>query len=475
MRDEARALIANTSLTISVRDLTWRRLMDTRVESDTSDAPSLTLAESDLEKLRAGDIVVSNVFLDEATGEFTIAVAKPVLKANRIIVVTVPTSSLNKNLVSAVPDGWVVGIADRSGVYVTRSALHSEFAGKPGLPSYLGLAIGRSGSFKSQNQLGETLLAGYYRSDFSGWLYAANIPLSNVEAPFWRSIYEILGIGCLALAISLLLAYIVGKHLTRETAELVDRAVALGNGRVVEPFQSRLQEFAFVHDALKQAEISLRESESELRTVLETVPAGVWFTYDPTARRVIRNRVAAEMMGLSEEESAGVPDTVIDTIAIKDGQTITRENRPLTRAMRGEETDHEEYSYLLPDGRQRYLLSSARPIFSEAGKVIGAVQISLDISERKRIEEQRDLVTRELTHRVKNNLAVVQALANQTIRNSADLKEAGIALGARLSALGRAHDLLNKSFWSEADLRALLESTLLVAAPVNQISLRARM
>ena len=43
---------------------------------------------------------------------------------------------------------------------------------------------------------------------------------------------------------------------------------------------------------------------------------------------------------------------VIDTVALKDGKTIAREDRPLTRAMRGEHTDNEEFSYLLPNGGQ---------------------------------------------------------------------------------------------------------------------------
>ena len=114
---------------------------------------------------------------------------------------------------------------------------------------------------------------------------------------------------------------------------------------------------------------------------------------------------------------------VIDTVALKDGKTITREDRPLTRAMRGEHTDNEEFSYLLPNGQQRYLLSSARPILGDNGGIIGAVQISLDISDIKKVEQQRNLLTGELNHRVKNSLAMVQALANQTLRNSKDLSD----------------------------------------------------
>ena len=49
------------------------------------------------------------------------------------------------------------------------------------------------------------------------------------------------------------------------------------------------------------------------------------------------------------------------------------------------------------------------------GQIIGAVQASLDISERKQSEEQRKLLVNELNHRVKNTLAVVQSIATQTL------------------------------------------------------------
>ena len=78
-------------------------------------------------------------------------------------------------MIPAVPEGWTLGIGDRDGTYVARSQLHEEMTGKPGLPEYLAKVVGRSGTFTSRNFQGMTLLAGYYRSDFSNWFYTANI------------------------------------------------------------------------------------------------------------------------------------------------------------------------------------------------------------------------------------------------------------------------------------------------------------
>ena len=74
--------------------------------------------------------------------------------------------------------------------------------------------------------------------------------------------------------------------------------------------------------------------------------------------------------------------------------------------------------------------------------------------------EQRELLHRELGHRMKNLLAVVQAIAGQTLRQAPDLHAASEALGARLAALGKATEVLTATEWQEADLYTLADATL---------------
>ncbi|MCJ2081129.1 GAF domain-containing protein [Methylobacterium sp. J-090] len=61
---------------------------------------------------------------------------------------------------------------------------------------------------------------------------------------------------------------------------------------------------------------------------------------------------------------------------------------------------------------------------------------------RLKAEEQQDLVNHELSHRMRNLLAMVQSIATQTLRNATHVDEAKDVLAGRLVALGRAHDLL---------------------------------
>ncbi|WP_206240227.1 HWE histidine kinase domain-containing protein [Novosphingobium terrae] len=75
-------------------------------------------------------------------------------------------------------------------------------------------------------------------------------------------------------------------------------------------------------------------------------------------------------------------------------------------------------------------------------------------------KEQQETLNRELGHRMKNALSVVQAIVSQTLRRAGDLKAGRSAIDARLAALGRAHDMLTEASWKEADIRQVVEAAL---------------
>jgi len=80
--------------------------------------------------------------------------------------------------------------------------------------------------------------------------------------------------------------------------------------------------------------------------------------------------------------------------------------------------------------------------------------------ERQASEQQLRLLLRELTHRSKNLLAVIQAIARQTARQTATVDEFLDRFGARLHAIGMSHDLLVADDWQGASLRMLVEQQL---------------
>ncbi|NEX45590.1 response regulator [Pseudotabrizicola algicola] len=81
----------------------------------------------------------------------------------------------------------------------------------------------------------------------------------------------------------------------------------------------------------------------------------------------------------------------------------------------------------------------------------------LDITERRQAEEMRSLLIGELNHRIKNTLANVQAIARQTLRQSAGLEDFDRSFSGRLQALARAHSILSDATWSSAPLDGLID------------------
>jgi signal transduction histidine kinase/CheY-like chemotaxis protein len=91
-----------------------------------------------------------------------------------------------------------------------------------------------------------------------------------------------------------------------------------------------------------------------------------------------------------------------------------------------------------------------------------------DYLERKQIEQEqvqaentRQLLLGELNHRVKNTLASVQAIAQQTIRSAKDPADFANRFSGRIQSLARVHSLLTESTWQGADLRELIRDQLL--------------
>ena len=88
-----------------------------------------------------------------------------------------------------------------------------------------------------------------------------------------------------------------------------------------------------------------------------------------------------------------------------------------------------------------------------AGKVLGVIGTALDLTERRADEKRMRLMMRELTHRSKNLLAVIQAMARKTASLSDDIESFVEDFSARLRAMAAAHDLLVSQSWHGADLR----------------------
>jgi PAS domain S-box-containing protein len=119
-----------------------------------------------------------------------------------------------------------------------------------------------------------------------------------------------------------------------------------------------------------------------------------------------------------------------------------------------------EFRILTPAGEERWLGARGQVLRRSDGTPLLLVGVSQDITDRKRAEEHRTLLANELSHRVKNMLATLQAIVSQTLRSAGSLEEAGETLSGRIKSMGAATDMLINEQRESASMHELVDRAL---------------
>ncbi|MCF7701728.1 PAS domain-containing protein [Loktanella sp. M215] len=205
----------------------------------------------------------------------------------------------------------------------------------------------------------------------------------------------------------------------------------------------------------KETELALRDSQHQLRTVLDHTVAFIG-VLGPAGTLREANRPAIEFGGLSRDDVIGKPfweafwwthdDAVADRCrqAVIEGQAGRAQRFDVV--VRGEEDRLITIDFLLA------------PVFDDAGVLQMMVVSGFDISDREKARERERSLMGEINHRTKNILTLVQVVARQTARGGA----AGFVarFEERIAALAKAQDLLFSSKADRVDLKALAKSQL---------------
>ncbi|HEY0853624.1 MAG TPA: PAS domain-containing protein [Devosia sp.] len=208
----------------------------------------------------------------------------------------------------------------------------------------------------------------------------------------------------------------------------------------------------------KAAELALRESELQVKLALSAARMGVWEC----------DVVEGVFVNLRGDDQAitllgGVPgeqssfETFTSRISPEDRDGL-RPAAERALAPDGDGVLDIEYRILPRAGeKERWVHARAQALVSAAGtRLVGTVR---DISHRKEAEARQQVLASELQHRIKNTLAMVSAIATQTLRGE-DISDRRSSFNARLEALARAHDLLTAATWESASVHAVLASAL---------------
>jgi PAS domain S-box-containing protein len=240
-----------------------------------------------------------------------------------------------------------------------------------------------------------------------------------------------------------------GEKVDKHPAQLRAKDGSIKDVLVTSSVQFREGEFVntrcFTIDVtdLKRAQDAVRDKEEQLRQVLDALPAAV-YTTDAKGVITYYNSAAVKLAGRAPE--IGKDEWCVTwKIYNPDGTYLPHDQCPMAvalrenRPVRGVEAIAER-----PDGIRTPFLPFPTPIRDAAGSLVGAVNMLVDISERKQSETRNQMLLSELNHRIKNNLQMLHSLLRAAERETTS-PEAKIVLhdaSQRIAAVAAAQRVL---------------------------------
>ncbi|AQT48398.1 MULTISPECIES: sensor histidine kinase [Bartonella] len=203
---------------------------------------------------------------------------------------------------------------------------------------------------------------------------------------------------------------------------------------------------------------SLRLSEERLRLAQQAAGIGA-FEIDRDRNMIEATPQFLKLLGFKESSELPLDDfysVIVDSPRQIAKQMLqTRQDESLIT--------HLEFQIKRADTKQlRWIGYWAEAAPKDVGKsmkhrILGVLQ---DITERREAQEKQAILSSELAHRVKNILAIVQSIANQTLTEATSMTKALQDFSVRLNALAHAQDILTQGATNSADLKQIVESSL---------------
>jgi PAS domain S-box-containing protein len=167
----------------------------------------------------------------------------------------------------------------------------------------------------------------------------------------------------------------------------------------------------------KLAEARLRESERRLQDLLTAIPAAI-YTTDAQGRITYYNQAAVDLAGRTP--TLGSDEWCVTwKLYWPDGTPMPHDQCPMAVALReGRPIRNVEAVAERPDGVRIPFIPYPTPLRDESGNIVGAINMLVDVSERKQAETQQRILLNELNHRVKNNMQMLQSLLFSAARQT---------------------------------------------------------
>ncbi len=398
---------------------------------------------------------VTGLFMGPVVKQLLIGIIVPVQieGERRYALVRSPDPHSLAGLVAAnqLPPGWRAVVSDATHRIIARSEQEDAFNGEELPPTQRQHRAGSSGVFEFTDAEGQSSLQAYARSELTGWQTAVWAPKGLLQAPvlaLWRSLGYI---ALLAFAIVVTLALWLGLIIARAIGHAAGAAIISGEDAPALRSETPVAEVNALMAELRERTDLLRDSERQLRVVTGHVRVALAYC-DKEARYKFVNRHYAERRGLTPEQMIG--KTVLEVVGKKAWATFEPHFR---ECLSGKAIEFELEIDLACACEPQFVHCSYQPEWRD-DKVVGLIAAITNVTGLKRAEAAVNLLMREVNHRAKNMLSVVQAIAHQTVAsNPEDFVE---RFSERIQALSANQDLLVRNEWHGVEIEELVRAQL---------------
>jgi PAS domain S-box-containing protein len=453
---------------IMLVDRNMRQLVNTWVPFGTPLEPleGAAVPEPARKALATGEPQISSLFAWPVTEQPIIGISVPVQidGENRYALIRPADQRALASLLATRRQrpGSHVAIADAAHRIIMRSEQEDTT-----LPAAQWICPGPGGVFEFTGGDQQPSLGAYACSNLTGWQTIVWEPRALLEAPvlaLWRAL------GWLALLAFMLvvgMALWLGRIIAGSVGHAARAASALGEGSPMPLSGTPVVEVNTLMTELRGAAARRQAAEKDLqvsRDQLQVSKDRLQLAFDATRLGWWQYDLCRSMVS-GDARFKEIHDLTADEISIEDlTARVHPDDIEKFRASRAAALDPadpqpmaQEYRIRRPNGEIRWVESYGLAYFSGTGperRVVSFGGTVEDITERKAREEKEHLLMREINHRAKNMLSVVDAIAHQTAtRSPEDFVE---RFSERVQALSANQDLLVRNEWKGVEIADLV-------------------
>ncbi|MCR5879779.1 HWE histidine kinase domain-containing protein [Phenylobacterium sp. J367] len=221
-------------------------------------------------------------------------------------------------------------------------------------------------------------------------------------------------------------------------------------------------------ESLLRREGELADAHRRLNAILDNATVAV-FLMDERQRCAYMNAAAETLTGYTFAETAGRTLHEMVHHTRPDGSPYPLEECPIDRAFPDRARMQGEEMFVRRDGSFYPIAFTASPILDEESRAVGTILEVQDLSERKAADAARELLMREVDHRSRNVLAVVQSVLR--LSKGSDPTQLKAAVGDRIDVLARAQSSLARTNWQGARLRDLIQAEVEAVTSLDRVGL----